>query len=420
MLSLQVYWYKTLKLPKFAVSGTSKCIIMKFSDLNIDKRILKSLSEMGFTEMTDIQEKTLPVALDGRDLIAQAMTGSGKTAAFGIPIAQHIERGKGIQAIVLTPTRELAVQVATEVKKFSKNSQLRTAIVYGGVSIEPQISELRHAEVVVGTPGRVLDHMQRGTLRLGGIKIFVLDEADRMLDMGFIDDIRRIISALPEKRQTMLFSATMPDEIVYIAKRYMKNPARIKTQTHISKHLLKHIYYDVRHDEKLSTLSGLIEKEKPSLAIIFCGTRRMANVVERYLRGINVEAKAIHGGLTQQQRSHIMDGFHRGRPHILVATDVAARGLDIKDVSHIFNFDVPKTAEDYTHRTGRTARFGKTGKAITILSKDDHESFRKIIRHIEIERGILDFKPVPVRMQSSYTHSNRNAPRRRFGNSWER
>ena len=390
---------------------------MKFSELNIDKNILKSLSEMGFTDMTDIQEKTLPVAMKGDDLIAQAMTGSGKTAAFGIPIVQHVEHGKGVQSIVLTPTRELAVQVATEIKKFSKNSHLRTAMVYGGVSIEPQIFELRNAEIVVGTPGRVLDNMQRGTIKLTKIKILVLDEADRMLDMGFIDDIRRIISALPENRQTMLFSATMQDEIVYIAKRYMKNPMRIKTQIHISKHLLKHIYYDVKHDEKLSVLSGLIEKEKPSLAIVFCGTRRMANVVERYLQNAKIEARAIHGGLTQQQRSHVLDGFHRGRPHILVATDVAARGLDIKNVSHIFNFDVPKTAEDYTHRTGRTARFGKTGKAMTILSKEDHEAFRRILRYIEIERGTLNFKPVPVRMHSG---NRERGPRRRFGNSWER
>ncbi len=394
---------------------------MKFSQLNIDKRILSALSEMGFVDMTDIQEKSLPPALERKDVIAQAMTGSGKTAAFGIPIAQNIVHKKGVQSLVLTPTRELAIQVANEMKKFSKHCMLHVATVYGGVGIEPQISEVRHSEIVVGTPGRILDHMQRGTLQLNNVKIFVLDEADRMLDMGFIDDIRRIISQLPESRQTMLFSATIPEEIVYIARRYMKHPIRIETQHHISAHLLKHIYYDMRRDEKLSVLSYLIKKEKPSLAIVFCGTRGTTNFVDRHLQREGVESRAIHGGISQYQREHILEGFHRGKPHVLVATDVAARGLDIKNISHIFNYDAPKTPDDYTHRIGRTARFGKSGKAITLLSREDHDSFRKILRMTDIEKGRLDFKPVPYKS----THEDRRPEgrfgRRRFGRSaWER
>ena len=385
---------------------------MKFADMNIDKRIQKALLEMKFYEPTDIQEKSITLALQGKDIIGQAMTGSGKTAAFGVPLVQGVEQKKGVQALVMTPTRELAVQVSDELKKFSRHCLLGVAAVYGGVSIEPQISALQRSEIVVGTPGRILDHMQRGTLRLNKVRILVLDEADRMLDMGFIDDIRKILSSLPENRQTMLFSATMPEEIVYIAKRYMKNPARIVTQRHISRHLLKHIYYDVRQDEKLSVLSHLIEKEKPSLAIVFCGTRRTANFVDRYLRESDVDSRAIHGGITQAQRTHVLDGFRRGRPHILVATDVAARGLDIQNVSHVINYDIPKTADDYTHRIGRTARFGKAGKSISLLSSQDHPAFRSIIRHIEIENGRLDFKPQAIRMPREHREQRHE---RRYG-----
>jgi len=385
---------------------------MKFSELHIDSKILKALHEIGFHEATDIQAKTIPAALEGKDLIAQAMTGSGKTAAFGVPIIQKTEAKKGVQALVLTPTRELAEQVSQELMKFSRYSNLHVAAVYGGVAIEPQISKIRYSEIVVGTPGRILDHTQRGTLSLKGIKFLVLDEGDRMLDMGFIDDIRRIISQTPHSRQTMLFSATMPEPIVNLARHYMKNFVHIKTQSRISKHLLKHIYYDVQRDEKLSLLKHLIQKEKPHLAIVFTATRRTADFVNRFLQSQGVESKSIHGGHTQAARTQILEGFHRGRPHILVATDVAARGLDIKNVSHIFNYDVPNGPEDYTHRIGRTARFGKTGKAITLVSREDHPSFQRIVRYMDIEKGSLEnFRPRPVRQ---YEH------RERRQSSWHR
>ena len=389
---------------------------MSFEEMKIGKHILDAIKDMKFEEPTEIQQKALPPALLGKDIIAQSMTGSGKTVVFAVPTIQYVEHGKGIQALILAPTRELALQISEQFKKLSKYKSFRICEVFGGVSIEPQIHDLRTAEIVIGTPGRVLDHMRRGTISFGGLKIFVLDEADRMLDMGFIDDIKSIISALPKKRQTMLFSATMPDEILYIAKRYMNEPVRIMAQRHVEKHKLKQIYYDVRSEYKISTLIHLIEKEKPSLAIIFCSTRTTTDIVARNLEQNNVEAKAIHGGLTQSRRTNVLEGFHRGRPHILVATDVAARGLDIKNVSHVFNFDIPKTADEYTHRIGRTARIGKEGVAISLLSKHDHEAFRKIFSHFEIKKLALEgftpkFIPLRAERRAGYGMQRRSPPR---------
>ncbi|MCX6815747.1 MAG: DEAD/DEAH box helicase [Candidatus Aenigmarchaeota archaeon] len=376
---------------------------MKFTEMKIDQRILKALHEMGFIECTDIQARTTPIGLEGKDLIGQAMTGSGKTAAFGIPLIQKMEPKKGVQGLVLTPTRELAEQDYAEIVKFSKYCNVHACTVYGGVAIDPQIMKIRNSEIVVGTPGRVMDHMQRGTLSLRGIKILVLDEGDRMLDMGFIDDIRKIISQTPHSRQTMLFSATMPDPIIHLARNYLKNPVHIKTQSQISEHLLKHYYYDVRRDEKASILKHLIDKEKPHLAIVFTATRRAADFVDRYLQSQGIESRSLHGGHTQATRTSILEGFHRGKPHILIATDVAARGLDIKNVSHIFNYDVPNGPEEYTHRVGRTARFGKTGISITLVCKEDHPSFQRIVRYMDIEKLDLGaFKPTPTRSMHSY------------------
>ena len=395
-------------------------ILMKmFTDLAIHENVKKSLEEIGFLEMTDVQAKSIPAVLEGKDLIAQSITGSGKTAAFGVPIVEKVQRGKGLQSAIIGPTRELVNQVSAEMQKFSRHKRLGIATVFGGVSLEPQVQKLRHADIVVGTPGRMLDHMQRGTLRLNGIKILVLDEADRMLDMGFIDDIRKIISQTPANRQTLLFSATMPDEIVDIAHRFMRHPVKIMGEKQVSHHLLKHCYYDILQEEKLSLLEYLIKKEKPHLAIVFCGTRHITDFVARELERAGLEARAIHGGMGQDSRMRVLEGFHRGKPHILVATDVAARGLDIKNVSHIFNYDIPKTAEEYTHRIGRTARFGKTGETMSLLSKQDHEHFRKIVQYISIEKKHLpdDFSPRKIFFRSErrgFGGPRRFGPRR-FG-----
>ncbi len=371
---------------------------MSFEKLNPDKRILAALRDIHFAKTTEIQEKVIPLAMQRKDVVAQSMTGSGKTAAFGVPMLHFIEKGKGVQALVLVPTRELAEQVANDIRKFSKYIPFNIVKVYGGVGIEPQIHALRYAEIVVGTPGRILDHMGRGTVRFSSLKILVLDEADRMLDMGFIDDIRRIIHALPRHRQTMLFSATIPEEVMRIARNYMHNPIRISTAPYVPEHKLKQYYYDAPEDEKISLLVHLIKKENPSLAIVFCNTKHETDFVASALEQNSVEAKAIHGGLTQQQRLHVMEGFHRGKPHVLVATDVASRGLDIKNVTHIFNYDVPQYVDNYTHRIGRTARIGKEGKAITLLSRKDHESFRRILRHLTIQKLVeRDYPKIFVR-----------------------
>lgn len=395
---------------------------MTFEGMNIDKQIMDAIRDMKIETPTEIQQKALPPALLGKDIVAMSMTGSGKTLVFAVPILQFVEHGKGIQALVLAPTRELANQISEQFRKLSRYKKARVCEVFGGVPIEPQIHNLRTAEIVIGTPGRILDHMSRGTINFGGLKMLVLDEADRMLDMGFIDDIKDIIHNLPKKRQTMLFSATMPDEIYFIAKRYMTDPVKIAAQRHVEKHKLQQFYYDVKGEYKLSVMQHLIETEKPSLAIIFCSTRTTTDIVARHLEQAGVEARAIHGGLTQSRRTNVLEGFHRGKPHILVATDVAARGLDIKNVSHIFNFDIPKTADEYTHRIGRTARIGKEGKAISLLSSHDHESFRKIFARFEIEKLKLDFTPkfIPMRAERRGGYGGRRPPRRGEGSGYSR
>jgi len=358
---------------------------MKFTEMGIDGRILKAIEDMNITVPTEIQKKALPVAMSGRDVIGESMTGSGKTLVFAIPILQKIKHGEGVQALIVCPTRELALQISEHIRNLAVHMQVSICEVYGGVSLEEQVRKLSRTDIVVGTPGRILDHMRRRTVDFRKLQIFVLDEADRMLDMGFIDDIKMIIRNIPQDRQTMLFSATIPEKIYHITRMYMKNPARVSTQLTVPKHKLAQFYYNVKREEKLALLVHLIKKEKPRLAIVFCGTRSMSDVVGDVLAANGVDAKTLHGGLTQNRRTNLMEGFHRGRPHVLVATDVAARGLDIKDISHIFNYDVPKTVDDYTHRIGRTARIGKEGKAITLLSREDHESFRKIVRYLEIE-----------------------------------
>ena len=389
---------------------------MKFNELSLRPEILSSLEAMGFADMTEIQERCIPILMEGKDIIGQSMTGSGKTAAFGVPIVQRIEKDGGLQALIVVPTRELAVQVAEHMKKFSHHLGLRIALVFGGVSLEPQTVEIRRAHIVVGTPGRILDHMRRGSLRLHTIRFLVLDEGDRMLDMGFIDDIRMIISQTPVTRQTMLFSATMPDPIVAIARTYLKDPVKIKTQPQVSTHLLKHFYYDVNAEDKLSLLVHLIKKEDPNLAIVFCAMRHVTDTIERALQQAGIRAHAIHGGLTQARRLEVLERFQNERINILVATDVAARGLDITNVSHIFNYDIPESAEDYTHRVGRTARFGKSGKAISLLSKRDHEAFRRIVRHIDIDKAEPEkFEHLPFYAPRERTREERMIGRKRPG-----
>ncbi|MEW5896522.1 MAG: DEAD/DEAH box helicase [Nanoarchaeota archaeon] len=365
---------------------------VKFDFLGIDERLLRAVREMGFEEPTLIQEKVIPLVKQGLDIIGQAKTGSGKTAAFGLPILERINPGKGIQALILCPTRELAEQISKEMIKFSKYKWCFVVSIFGGVSINPQISVLPKADVVVGTPGRVLDHINRNTINLTKVKFVVLDEADRMLDMGFIEDVEEILSYLPRQRQTLLFSATIPKEIDSLARKFMNNPKNVVTSTRVERELMEQFYYDVPAHKKFSLLVHLIKKEDPKLAMVFCGTRQSAGAVGSNLQKNGIGAKTLHGGLSQNKRSRFMEDFKSGNIHVLVVTDIAARGLDIKNVTHIFNYDIPRDPNSYIHRIGRTARAGEKGKAISLLSQQDYEFFRAIDTHdnniqkIELER----------------------------------
>ena len=375
-------------------------INMKFEEMNLEENVLHSINELGFEKPTRIQSEAIPFIKQGFDVIGQSETGSGKTAAFGIPIIEKMIPNGGIQSLILAPTRELAIQIAEDFKKFSRFKKLFIQTVYGGVSMEPQISGLRRAEIVVGTPGRILDHMKRGTLNAENLKIFVLDEADKMIDMGFIDDIRTIEDHIPRKRQTLLFSATMPRMMQNIRDAFTVNPKKIMTETKVREDLLKQFYCDVHSNDKFSLLVHLIKTQNPKLGIIFSNSRREADSIARNLQDNGINAVALHGGLSQNKREHVINEFHSGVTEMLVATDIAARGLDIKNVTHIFNYSIPKNVDDYANRIGRTARAGKSGVAISLLCRDDHNLFRMILRNFdyEIEKMMVeDFKILPFR-----------------------
>ena len=354
---------------------------MFFKKLGISESILKIIEESGFTKPTYIQEKSIPPILEGKDVIGQSSTGSGKTLAFGCGIIQNMDKSSdGIKSIVLTPTRELAEQVRDALRDFSKYDRLRVVPIYGGVSINPQISQLRKADVVVATPGRLLDHLNRRTIDLSKVQILVLDEADRMVDMGFIDDVNKIIRYCSKKRQTLLFSATMSSDIENIKHQFMNNPISIMTRTQVDPSKLKQVYYDVKNNMKFSLLVTLLSEEHSGSVLVFCNTRVQSDFVATNLRLNKFDAVAIHGGYTQAKRSATMDKFKSDRVNILVCTDVAARGLDIPGVSHVYNFDIPKDSKEYIHRIGRTARAGKEGMVINILSDRDHTNFSNLFR----------------------------------------
>ncbi len=357
----------------------------KFEELGLNSEILKVIEEQKFEKPTEIQAKGIPVVLKGQDVIGGSATGSGKTLVFGSAIIHKVEKGKGTQALVLTPTRELAVQVAQEIKKFSRHKPMGIAMVYGGVGINPQIDKLRTSEVVVGTPGRILDHIERRTINLSRVRILVLDEADRMLDMGFIDDVERIIRQCPRERQTLLFSATIYPEIADIAKRYMINPIKISAEKYVDPSKMAQEYYDTPHNMKFSLLAHFMKHEHSGLVLIFCNTRRNTDFVAKALKSTGVKAMAIHGGFSQNNRTKALESLTSNRIQVLVCTDVAARGLDIKGVSHVYNYDIPKDSKEYVHRIGRTARAGEQGKVINILSERDYENFSRVLSDSQIK-----------------------------------
>ena len=358
-----------------------------FETLQIDPRIMRVIEKMGWSEPTPVQEATIPIMMEGKDVMAQAQTGTGKTAAFGIPLLQRITKGKSPSALVLVPTRELGVQVSEEITRLGEFMDLVTIPVYGGASIEVQFDQLRKGvDIVVGTPGRVIDHIKRGTLDLRNIRFLVLDEADRMLDMGFIDDIRYIISKLPRQRNTYLFSATLPSEIRELAIQQMKDPE----QVNISEEKLvlpstEQAYINVGRKNKIWALCRILDTEKPK-AIVFCQTKRMVDILAKSLTSYGYPVAALHGDLTQARREKVLDDFRSGRIMVLIATDVAARGLDIEGVTHVINYDIPENPEVYVHRIGRTGRAGKEGKAITfVTSQEEH-----------LLKGIKDFSGAGV------------------------
>jgi ATP-dependent RNA helicase DeaD len=333
---------------------------------------------MGYQIPTPIQEQAIPLMLQGRDVVGQAQTGTGKTAAFGVPLAEWLDPAlPAIQALILVPTRELANQVAKELTSICAGSGLAVAAIYGGARMGPQLDALaRGAQIVVGTPGRVQDHMHRGTLRLDAVRIVVLDEADEMLDIGFAEDMERILRRTPKERQTALFSATMPPFIRRMIARYMRKPVTVTVQSEAATvETIDQIYYEVSERDKIDGLAELLERKQLSRVLVFrrtqIGVDRLADALQR--RGF--AALPIHGGMRQRDRDRVMQSFRSGDLRVLVATNVAARGLDIKDVSHVVNFDFPQSTEEYIHRVGRTGRAGQAGTAITFVSEWDFEDF---------------------------------------------
>lgn len=378
---------------------------MKFEELKINKKLIDKTLNNKLENMTLIQEKCCPEIIKGKDVVGQAETGSGKTLAFCLPILDKIILGGGLQCVILTPTRELCAQINDVFVDFGETLGVKTTAVYGGVNIEPQIKKILSSEIIVGTPGRMLDHLNRKTINLKNIRFLVIDETDKMLDMGFIEDVEKIIRYTNRKRQTLMFSATIIGGIHKLMNKHLNNPVVIKTQSLVDKNKLEQVYYDIYpRDSKFSILVHLLKKNTAGLSIVFCATRIESDIVARNLKKQRVNATAIHGGMSQNKRSKSLDSLKNEKTDVLVATDVAARGLDIKNVTHIYHYDVPKNSIEYIHRIGRTARAGEKGKAITLLTKPDHDNFRRVQSNneLEIEKAeIPDFIRIPFFRKSN-------------------
>ncbi len=366
-----------------------------FGNLVLDKKIVGALTDMGFEEPSPIQTQTIPLVLSGQDVIGQAQTGTGKTAAFGIPIAQNIVDSRKIQALIMTPTRELAIQVAEELSKIGRLRRIKALPVYGGQPIDRQIRALHMGvQVVIGTPGRLLDHIRRGTIKLDSIKYLVLDEADEMLDMGFIDDIETVIKNIPQERQTLLFSATMPRPILRLAERYMKKPAVVTvSKEELTVPLIDQYYYEA--NDKVDGLCRVLDVEDTEKTIIFCRTKKGVDELVIALGNRGYLAEGLHGDLSQNQRDRVMKKFREGKADILIATDVAARGLDIENISHSINFDIPQDPESYVHRIGRTGRAGNKGTAMTFITPREFRQL-KLIEKVAKTRIVRRTLPTAV------------------------
>ena len=343
---------------------------LTFNDLGLKEGLLKAVTDLGFTTPSDIQAEAIPVALKGQDIIGQAQTGTGKTAAFGLPMLNNITNRKAISSIILAPTRELAIQVHDELVKLAKYEKLNVVAVYGGAPIHNQIRDIKRANIVVGTPGRVLDHIRRGTLPLDSVEFLVLDEADEMLNMGFIDDMEEIMKSIPEERQTLLFSATMPAQIKKLTKKYLKEDSVhiVIARKELTGSTITQNFFEVNNSERFETLCRLIDFDNPSAGIIFCKTKKGVDDLVSSMQSRGYMVEGMHGDMSQSQRMKTLAKFKNGSLKFLVATDVAARGIDVDGVTHVFNYELPQDIESYVHRIGRTGRAGRTGTAYSIIS----------------------------------------------------
>ncbi|KMK77284.1 DEAD/DEAH box helicase [Alkalihalobacillus pseudalcaliphilus] len=357
-----------------------------FNDFDISDSIRKAIKDMGFEEPSPIQLKAIPVILEGGDVIGQAQTGTGKTAAFGIPVVDKVTHEKVVQALILTPTRELAIQVSGELQKLSVYNKIRTLPIYGGQSIGHQIKALKQGvQVVIGTPGRILDHLKRKTLGLDSVHTVVLDEADEMLDMGFIDDIELILKQVQEKRQTLLFSATMPPAIKKLSRKYMTTPKIVTiNKGEVTAPLINQIYFKVLERNKIDSLCRIIDSEEIELGILFCRTKKGVAELTEALQARGYLADGLHGDLTQSQRDAVMKKFRDSSIEFLIATDVAARGIDVENVTHVINYDIPQDPESYVHRIGRTGRAGRQGLALTLVTPREMKHLRSIEHEIKM------------------------------------
>ncbi len=356
-----------------------------FSDIGLSARVVKATAEAGYTNPTPIQAAAIPLALKGRDLIGLAQTGTGKTAAFTLPLIERLLDGPSCtRALVLTPTRELAVQVEESVQKYSKGSRLRVAAIFGGVALEPQSKLLKKGvDIIVATPGRLLDHMERHHVNFDNLEVLVLDEADRMLDMGFAPQLNKIVAQIPKYRQTLLFSATMPPEVEALARKYLRRPQVVQVgRRSMAANTIMHAVYPVPRTRKVELLVSLLQEEKMDSVLVFTRTKHGADKVVRNLDSAGIPSTAMHGDKTQGERTRALEGFKSGKIKVLVATDVAQRGLDISGITHVINFDVPAEPEDYVHRIGRTGRAAQSGDAYTLMAPDEIAMVRTIERVI--------------------------------------
>ncbi len=372
---------------------------LKFNELNISPEIVRGVRDMGFEETSPIQSKAIPIAMAGADIIGQAQTGTGKTAAFGIPVLEKVKRElKYPQTLILCPTRELAVQAAEEIRKLAKYMHgVKVLPVYGGQDITKQIRALKGTQIIIGTPGRVMDHLRRKTIRCEYVDTIVLDEADEMLNMGFREDIETVLTYIPNKdRQTILFSATMPQAILDITKNYQKSDAKIVkvVKKELTVPMIEQYYIDIKRKDKVEVLCRLLDYYEPKLSLVFCNTKKMVDDLTEVLKGRGYFAEGLHGDMSQAQRDRVMKGFRDGKTDILIATDVAARGIDVDDVEAVFNYDIPQEDEYYVHRIGRTGRAGRMGRSFTFAKGKEVYKIKNIMRYCKTKIYAM---PVPSR-----------------------